>query len=127
MVRARGVRSFRTDRLDQLGSKNGASYDGWISRRHWSLHGIYQVVLFVVIVIVADQLIVFKRPLVILWQSYVTGFPVDEIIQQQNTSSGMWAFGELLETLFLIALFYLLLPVGFNAANRLPKLWARKV
>ena len=113
--------------LTMLGSKRvegGSLYDGWIRRRHWALRAFYQVVLFVVIVVAADQLIVLKRPLVILWQSYITGLSVEAIIEQQNASSGMWAFGELLETIFLVILFYLLWPICFNAASRLPRLRA---
>ena len=115
--------------LTMLGSKRvggGTPSDAWISHRHWALRVLYQVVLFVVIIIAADQLIMLKRPLVIWWQSYTTGFPAEEIIEQQNASSGMWAFGELLETVFLIVLFYLLWPICFNVAGRLPRLWAGK-
>ena len=57
-------------------------------------------------------------------KSYTTGLSVEAIIEQQNASSGMWAFGELLETIFLVILFYLLWPICFNAASRLPRLWA---
>ena len=113
--------------LTMLGSKRverGGLYDRWVRHRHWALRVLYQVMLFAVIVVAADRLIVLKRPLVILWQSHVTGFPVEEVVRQQDASSGMWAFGEGLETLFLVVLFYLLGPICFKAAGLLPKLWA---
>lgn len=110
--------------LESKRVEGGALYDGRVRRRHWPLRALYQVVLLIVIVAAADQLIVLKRPLVIWWQSHVTGVPVEEIIQQQDASSGMWAFGEGLEMLFLVVLFYLLWPICFNAAGRLPRLWA---
>jgi hypothetical protein len=41
-----------------------------------------------------------------------------------GASSGMWAFGESLEVLFLVVLFYLLWPISFNVLGRLPILSA---
>ena len=68
---------------------------------------------------VAYQAMVIWRDLTIARESWTTGVPIDVIIDQQNASSGMWAFGEGLEVMFLAALFYLLRPVGFFAAARL--------
>jgi len=99
-------------------------YDRWVAGLNRFLRVVYQIILFVLICVVADQIVELKRPLVVAWQSFVTGLPTDEILRQQDASSGMWAFGELLETLFLIVLFYLLWPIGFNAARRLPTWWA---
>lgn len=113
--------------LTMLGNKTlagGGRYDGWVRRRYLPVRAAYQVVLFVVIGIAADQIIALKRPLVIWWQSYVTGYPVEEILRQQDASSGMWAFGELLETIFLVVLIYLLWPICFNAASWLRALRA---
>jgi hypothetical protein len=114
--------------LTMLGNKTsagGGRYNGWVRRKYWPVRAAYQVALFVVVVIAADRIIALKRPLVIWWQSYVTGYPVEEILRQQDASSGMWAFGELLETIFLVVLFYLLWPICFNAASWLRELRAR--
>jgi hypothetical protein len=43
-----------------------------------------------------------------------------QIINQQNASSGMWAFSESSEVLFLVVLFYLLWPICFNVVGRCP-------
>jgi hypothetical protein len=53
---------------------------------------------------------VLKRNLMIIVQSASTGLSRAQIIDQQNASSGMWAFGEGLEVIYLAALFYLLWP-----------------
>jgi hypothetical protein len=60
----------------------------------------------------------------IIHQSIVTGAPIDKIIEEQSASSGMWAFGEGMEEMYLAILIYLLWPILFNAVGQLPKLWA---
>jgi hypothetical protein len=67
---------------------------------------------------------VLKRDLMILYESATTGISTAQIIDRQNASSGMWAFSEGLEVLFLVVLFYLLWPICFNVVGRLPRLWA---
>ena len=42
----------------------------------------------------------------------------------QNASSGMWAFSEGLEVMFLVALLYLFWPITFNIVGRLATLMA---
>ena len=112
--------------LTMLGSNapDPGPYGRWVRRMNGFLRAGYEVALFIAISVVADQAIVAKRPLVIAWQSYVTGFPTDEIIRQQEASGGMWAFGEFLETVYLIVLLYLIWPMCFNGASRLPRLLA---
>jgi len=41
-----------------------------------------------------------------------------QIMDLQNASSGMWAFAEGNEVIFLVALLYLLRPLAFNLFNR---------
>jgi len=41
-----------------------------------------------------------------------------QIIDIQNASSGMWAFGEGLEVMYLVVLFYLLRPILFSVVSR---------
>jgi hypothetical protein len=59
----------------------------------------------------------------IMYQAATTGVSTAQIIEQQNASSGMWAFSEGNECMYLVVLFYLLWPVGFNALGNLLKLW----
>lgn len=79
----------------------------------------YEVGLFVAIWLVAYQAMVLNRNLMILVQSVTTGMSRAQIVDLQNASSGMWAFAEGNEVLFLVALFYLLWPIAFNFAARI--------
>jgi hypothetical protein len=81
----------------------------------------YEIAVFVVVWIVADEAVWFWRDLMIMRESVSTGVPAATIIDQQNASGGMWAFSEGLEALFLVALLYLLWPVCFNAAGLIGK------
>jgi len=83
----------------------------------------YELCFFYAVWEVSYDAIVFKRDLMIIHQSMTTGVPVDKIIEEQSASSGMWAFGEGLEEMYLAVLIYLLWPILFNAVGRLPKLW----
>ena len=71
---------------------------------------------------VAYQSVVLKRELMIRYESFATGTPAATIIAQQNASSGMWAFGEGLEAMYLVVLIYLLWPIVFNFVGQFFKL-----
>lgn len=79
----------------------------------------YEAGFFVIVWVAAYQLMVLKRDLMILRQAAATGVSPDQIIAQQNASSGMWAFGESLEVMFLVVLLYLLWPACFNVVGGL--------
>jgi hypothetical protein len=96
-------------------------YRHFVDKLNIPLRALYEIVLFMVVWTGAYQAIVLKRDLMILWESSVTGVPVDDIIAQQDASSGMYAFGEGLEMLYVVAILYLLLPVCINAIGRLVK------
>ena len=81
----------------------------------------YELSLFVVVWVGAFLTMVLKRDLMIIYGAATTGTSTAQIIDQQNTSSGMWAFREGLEVLFLVVLFYMLWPICFNALGRLPE------
>ena len=74
-----------------------------------------EVAAFIGIWSVAYDVVVFKRDVMIALESARTGVPVSTIVERQNESSGMWAFSEGLEQLYLIGLVYLLWPLVFNA------------
>ncbi|MDO8788505.1 MAG: hypothetical protein Q7J42_10595 [Sulfuritalea sp.] len=80
-----------------------------------------EIVLFLAVWLLAYQCVMLLRDLMIAWTSYRTGIPVASIVAEQNASSGMHAFGEALETFYLVPLVYLLWPVLFNLASRLLK------
>lgn len=76
-----------------------------------------EVALFVAIWTVAYELMVVKRDLMIHYQSFMTRIPVEVIIAEQDASSGMYAFGEGLQVMYLVILIYLLWPIFFNFAG----------
>jgi len=48
-----------------------------------------------------------------------TGMSIAQVIDLHNASGGMWAFSEMLETMFFMVVLYLLRPVVFNRVARL--------
>ncbi len=78
----------------------------------------YEVCRFVIIWLLAFEAMVLKRNVMILYESAATGISTAQIIDRQNASSGMWAFGEGLEVMFLVVVLYLIWPIVFNLAGR---------
>ena len=99
-------------------------YQQFIRRLNLVLRIAYELSFFVAVWVIAYQTIVLKRDLLIMYEAASTGTSVAQIIDQQNASSGMWAFGGGLEELYLVVFFYLLWPICFNVVGHLPKLWA---
>lgn len=77
-----------------------------------------EIVVFVAVWLLAYQCVALMRDLMIAYTSFRTGIPVASIVAEQTASSGMHAFGEGLETLYVVPLLYLLWPVAFNLAGR---------
>jgi hypothetical protein len=84
----------------------------------------YEVCAFVVIWLLAYQAMVLKRNLMIMYESVTTGISTAQIIDRQNASSGMWAFAEGNEVIYLVVLFYLLWPIVFNIVGRVATITA---
>ena len=80
-----------------------------------------EIAAFVTVWSLAYELMVLKRDLMIGYESFRTGTPVATIIDLQNQSSGMWAFSEGNEVIYLVVLIYLLWPVFFNVLGQLFK------
>jgi hypothetical protein len=78
----------------------------------------YELCIFVLAWMLAYQGMVFKRNLMIRHEAAITGMSVAQIIDSQNASSGMWAFAEGNEVIYLVILFYLLWPIVFNIVGR---------
>ena len=81
----------------------------------------YELCVFFVAWVLAFQLMVLKRGLKIMFQVAITGMSPAQIIDIRNASSGMWAFSEGLEVLYLVVFLYLLWPIGFNSIGCLSK------
>jgi len=84
----------------------------------------YEVCTFVVIWLLAYQAMVLKRTLMIMYESATTGISTAQIIDRQNASSGMWAFAEGIEVMYMVVLFYLLWPIVFNIVGRVAAIMA---
>ena len=83
----------------------------------------YELIFFMVAWVAAFQAMILKRDLMIMYEAATTGASTAQIIDRQNASSGMYAFSEGLEVLFLVSFFYLLWPLCFNLAGRLLRPW----
>lgn len=77
----------------------------------------YELCTFVILWVLAYQAMVLQRILMIRIEAAATGVSTAQIISVQNASSGMWAFAEGNEVMFLVALFYLLRPIVFSLVS----------
>jgi hypothetical protein len=77
----------------------------------------YEICVFFVIWELAYEAMLVIRYLIILRQAAATGMSTAQIIDIQNASSGMWAFSEGLEEMFIVVLLYLIRPLIFNTVG----------
>ena len=110
--------------LSNNASAPGDLYQQFVGKLKIYLRVAYELGFFMVVWVGAYQTMLLKRDLMIIYEAATTGTSTAQIIDRQNASSGMWAFSEGLEVLFLVVLFYLLWPICFNVVGRLPRLWA---
>lgn len=94
------------------------SYTRFVRNLNWSVRAGYELCIFALAWVLAYQGMVFKRNLMIRHEAAITGMSVAQIIDSQNASSGMWAFAEGNEVIYLVILFYLLWPIVFNIVGR---------
>jgi hypothetical protein len=89
-------------------------HERFVRSLNWLVRVGYQVCVFVILWMLAYQAMVLKRNLMIRHESATTGVSIAQIIDLQNASSGMWAFGEGMEAMYMVVLLYLIWPVVFN-------------
>ena len=104
--------------LDDHAPGETDSYARFVRNLNWFVRAGYELCIFVLAWVLAYQGMVFKRNLMIRHEAAITGMSVAQIIDQQNASSGMWAFAEGNEVMYLVILFYLLWPIVFNLVGR---------
>ena len=102
----------------------GDLYQQFVGKLKTYLRVAYELGFFAVVWVGAYQTMVLTRDLMSTYEAAATETSTAQIINQQNASSGMWAFSESLEVLVLVVLFYLLWPICCNVVGRLPRLWA---
>lgn len=93
-------------------------YAAFLRRMNWPMRIVYELCIFTGVWVVAYEAMVLKRTLMILYESETTGVSVAKIVDIQNSSSGMWAFSEGTEVMFLVILFYMLRPFIFSIVGR---------
>jgi hypothetical protein len=74
----------------------------------------YELFSFVVIWVLAFQAMLIKRVLMIGFDALASGVSTSQVMNIQNASSGMWAFGGGMEVMYFVALFYMLRPIVFS-------------
>ena len=84
----------------------------------------YEVCTFAIIWLLAFQAMVIMRNLIIMYQSATTGMSTAQIIDLQNASSGMWAFAEGMEVMYIVVLLYVIRPLIFNTVGRVAAIMA---
>lgn len=89
-------------------------YERFVRRLKSSMRVAYEACTFVIVWLLAYAGMVAMRNLMILGQSIATGMSTAQIVDIQAASSGMWAFAEGNEVIFLVALLYLLRPFAFH-------------
>jgi hypothetical protein len=90
------------------------SYSRFVGKLSWFVRAAYEILSFVVIWELAWQAVVLKSTLMIRYEAFTTGASIAQINAVRDASSGMWAFGEGLEEMYLAVLFYLLRPFVFR-------------
>jgi hypothetical protein len=107
--------------LAMLNDRAPAASD-WHARFVRNLNGFvragYELCTFVVVWVLAYEAMVLKRTLMIRYEAMTTGMSSAQIMDRQNASSGMWAFAEGTEVMYLVVLLYLLWPIVFNIVRR---------
>ena len=104
-------------RLDDRAASETDRYKRFVGNLNRFVRAGYEVCIFAVLWLLAYQAIVLKRNLMILCESAATGIPTAQIIATQNASSGMWAFGEWIETMYVVVLLYMIRPIVFNMVS----------
>ena len=99
-------------------------YASFVRNMNWFVRVGYEVCIFLIIWELAYQAMVLKRNLMIMFESVSTGISTAQIINVQNASSGMWAFGEGLEVMYLVVFLYLLWPSAFNIVGHFAAIMA---
>ena len=74
----------------------------------------YEAGFFLILFFGTYAAVFLKHALMVVVESARTGVTPAQIIAAQNASSGMWAFGEGLEEMYLLLLCYWLWPPAFN-------------
>ena len=110
--------------LNDQGAEEPSLHARFVRSLNWFLRASYELCTFVIVWVLAYETMVLKRTLMIKYQAVTTGVSEAQIIDLQNASSGMWAFGEGMEVIFLVVLLYLLRPIVFRIGHSVAEMMA---
>ena len=114
--------------LATLNVKGSAELDRY-TRFVRGLNGVgragFELSTFVILWLLAYLAMILYRNLMILYESVTTGVSTAQIIDLQNASSGMWAFAEGMEVMYLVVLLYLIRPTIFNIVGYMASIIGR--
>ncbi|HTB98044.1 MAG TPA: hypothetical protein VK716_13610 [Terracidiphilus sp.] len=99
--------------LNERTASDPDRYTVFVRKMNWWVRVGYELCTFVAIWELAYEAMVLKRTLMIWFESVRMGVSAAQIMDIQNASSGMWAFGEGMEVMFLVVVFYVLRPIVF--------------
>src|SRR5215467_7238053 len=94
-------------------------YSRFADKLHWIVRAGYELGTFWVFWELAYRIMLLKSNVMIHLEAARTGMSIAQVIDLHNASGGMWAFSEMLETMFFMVALYLLRPVVFNLVARL--------
>ena len=81
----------------------------------------YEIGFFMLVWTLSWQLMSLKHEAMISLHSAMTGLSRNQVLEQQNDQSAMWAFSELNDVMYFFVLLYLLRPVCVNVVGSLFK------
>jgi len=96
-------------------------YERFNRRLNAFLRGAYEIVFFILAWTLSWQMMLIKREAMIAFESAMTGLSRDQVLEQENMQSAMWAFSELNEVMYFFAVLYLLRPVCINVLGSMFK------
>jgi hypothetical protein len=100
--------------LNDLTATEPDSYTRFLRKMNGFVRAGYEVLSFVIFWELAWQTMILKSTLMVRYEAYTTGVSVAQINAVRDASSGMWAFGEGMEVMYLAVLLYLLRPIVFR-------------
>lgn len=107
--------------LRDLNSQPWDLYERFIRSRNVFCRIAYEMSFFLLGWMLAWQMMLSKREITVSLQAAATGLSRNQILDQQNASSGMWAFSELNEVMYFFTLLYLLRPACVNLVGSVLK------
>ena len=94
-------------------------YQQFIGRLKTVRRVLLEIALFMLAWVLAFASVALKDELLVRYESFATGTPAAVIIERQNAESGMRAFSDGLQEMYLVVLVYLLWPIAFNLVGQL--------